>query len=858
MNKRIKETLYLICIVTFIFISLCIYYKIYPLSSNLFNGFDGGQQTVPMLYHIWDFLHLKKALVFDWYTAFGNNLSANIISNGFLSPFNLLLLLTKRENIQYIFTFMIYFRFLALSFSMYYFIDKRIDSLPWMIKILMSIIYTYNGFTLQYYITPMFIDHAILFPLIIDSTLDILYEKKSYRFILLVSLSFIISINTEWAILSYIVIFFSLHLIIYKIKNKNICSDLGIKTLFSIFIPSIILIPGVIKIFQSSRMSDAITLNILDNIKQINYSNYKKWRMISVLGIPFYFGINSFFQKTKKDKNLIIYFILSIITLIPIVIEGSNLFWHLGKYISFPMRYGFIMFFSIIVFGCYGYINTFRSKNFIKTKNYKKIVTIICFIITLITMIILIYFGDNKLAYLNLLLFLIICFLMLIIPDNLNILNYIYIILGVLNILIVGINYMYILPKEDTIISPVYNSTMIYQTVKDNNYLNRIKIIDNSFQHNYPLVLSRSSSSNYLHFIDESLIEFTRKLGYAQEHTRLSDSGSTIISDSIFNYVDIISKHKQNTQIYEFKDKINDISIYKSKYALPIGKVLEKTVIKTYLTDDRMENQKIISDVFYDDDIIQIIKLSNKKNYEFYVKNQSQLYLDIFFEGINDAYYSLSNKQIEIRLNNIEVNIPDLNNLNNKGFPSESFNGIINLGIFENQNIKIEIITNSQFDINSTIGLVDIKSFENILKKSNQAKILNQNERGLSISVISTKDNFLFLPIYADNGWNAFVNGKEVKIEKLFGQLMLIPLNNGENIVSIIYKPPGQKFGFYASMISIFILLIYINLFNKLKENKLINNISKIMLDFCFVIIIVFSTILPIIYFILYFIEKLT
>ena len=61
-----------------------------------------------------------------------------------------------------------------------------------------------------------------------------------------------------------------------------------------------------------------------------------------------------------------------------------------------------------------------------------------------------------------------------------------------------------------------------------------------------------------------------------------------------------------------------------------------------------------------------------------------------------------------------------------------------------------------------------------------------------------------------DKGWKAFVNKKEVKIEKVDNGLMAVKINKGINNIKFIYYPPGLKLGLILSIVSYISLLVYI------------------------------------------------
>lgn len=63
------------------------------------------------------------------------------------------------------------------------------------------------------------------------------------------------------------------------------------------------------------------------------------------------------------------------------------------------------------------------------------------------------------------------------------------------------------------------------------------------------------------------------------------------------------------------------------------------------------------------------------------------------------------------------------------------------------------------------------------------------------LTVESAGAEYLMLPVNADSGWHCTVNGEERAISRLAGNLMLVPLDEGTNEITLCYVPRGMKKG---------------------------------------------------------------
>ena len=122
--KKVRIYLSTAFVICTLFLILCAIKRIFPFGSNTIDTVDFGSQWVPGYYHVWDFLHGKGSLLFDWKVAGGNNFAGAASQFSLISPFNLLLLLVKRDQIQRFMTFFILIKLVVMGLSMCFFLQK--------------------------------------------------------------------------------------------------------------------------------------------------------------------------------------------------------------------------------------------------------------------------------------------------------------------------------------------------------------------------------------------------------------------------------------------------------------------------------------------------------------------------------------------------------------------------------------------------------------------------------------------------------------------------------------------------------------------------------------------------------------
>ena len=92
---------------------------------------------------------------------------------------------------------------------------------------------------------------------------------------------------------------------------------------------------------------------------------------------------------------------------------------------------------------------------------------------------------------------------------------------------------------------------------------------------------------------------------------------------------------------------------------------------------------------------------------------------------------------------------------------------------------------------------------------------LKESKNGLSGTVYTEQDGYLFLPIRGGNGFAAEVNGSSVNIDSAFGAFLAIPVTAGENQVTVTYWPSGFRPGVIVSILGLFYLIPLLYLHKK-------------------------------------------
>lgn len=125
-----------------------------------------------------------------------------------------------------------------------------------------------------------------------------------------------------------------------------------------------------------------------------------------------------------------------------------------------------------------------------------------------------------------------------------------------------------------------------------------------------------------------------------------------------------------------------------------------------------------------------------------------------------------------------------------------------------------ERILNEKIILNSD----QIENYKDLYNEETKYEIKNVSfdKNGFSLNVNSDKDALILFTVPYDEGFKAYVNNKEVNIEKVDNGLMAIKINNGDNNIKFSYFPKGLKIGIIFFNISIVMFILYY-IYNKRK-----------------------------------------
>ncbi len=98
-----------------------------------------------------------------------------------------------------------------------------------------------------------------------------------------------------------------------------------------------------------------------------------------------------------------------------------------------------------------------------------------------------------------------------------------------------------------------------------------------------------------------------------------------------------------------------------------------------------------------------------------------------------------------------------------------------------------------------------------------------RSNKGFSCTIDLKKQNLVFFSVPYEEGWTAYVNGKEATVEKVNVGFMAVLADSGVNEIEFVYTTPGLKLGVYISVLAIVVFIAYFVLGRVYDKKKGVN-----------------------------------
>ena len=865
-----------------VIVFIYVFKGIWPFGANRIAYFDNMQQVAPLYAHLWDWMHGKASLWFDWYTGFGTNVSMSISAFSMLSPFNLLLYLFPRTLILESISILTLVKMIFMAVAMYAYINKKYNSLSYNMKVAFSLMYTFCGYTVLYgsCFTP-WMDIVALFPLLMLAYENMMQTGKKLFYIIMVAIVFIINYYLGAMSLVYIFLISGAYVLLMskKEKIKEHAWNLGIGTVAGLGLSCFVLVPVMMQLSGSQRggSGQGIVSQYIGWIKSAIISDgqmaaFQRWMML--YGMAFAAAVIIMgLKKFKEEKNTIRYMIsLLLISLLPIVVEGINLMWHFGSYNGYTLRNGYIVAFTLITVAAYFAQRMFEEVTADKKQLVKQLVIFV--VAAAVYAVIYNIIPSNDIILAAFILFIAIFIAAFIFynkklkKDGIGF-DFNTIIAIVAIEVFIGA-YSLIGPPKFYEYEPYQYGDYVQAAneVKDSldieeSVTDRIVNSDISLNANYPLILRRSAMSSFTAALQSDTQSYSKKFGYSKYFLWLLDSGGTVFTNSLFHVTQAVNVNELDSQMYTALRSDGDYTLYDANYKLPFAMSVNKNITR----QDFSGNWEDLHNIFYKaltndtQDIVNGMSYTKKgssviREYNVRADGKQAVYINIV--DVNnrntDANASWLISSMHIYVNGEAVLVPTLGDVKNTAYFTDYNNNLVYLGTFENENftirveyddpwyLKVSEVSFAGLDMDKMQSLVD-KHADDYCETSYTSDSLTVKLNGSGVN------NMALIPVVYSDNWNVKVNGKKVKAKSVCGLFTGVDIHAGENVIEMTFEPKGKKAGMLISLATLIMMIAsaLILKFTKLKVPALLKMCAAFIYLELYNIVIVAMFLIPVV-----------
>ena len=854
MKEKIKKQLYwlLPAIITVLIVLIVYIIKgVYPFGDSNIAYYDMNQVYIPSYARMYEVFHGKDSLLFDWLEGAGMDMTSSF--QGYvLNPFNWFFFFIKPEYVLNFMSLFLVIKLVFTSISISYY-TKKVYELPLQISVVLSLLYTFSGYTIQYYTNIFFLDAVMVLPMIILSIRSMYQTKKVVSYILFMTWLLAISAYQGFMMLLF-VLFYSfgmMFLICDKKERGFFAARLGFSTFASLGIASASLVPTIIKWTKLSRTSD---LSIDISIFGFSISNFQHQKLFMLFNTEIVVAIfilliaGAVLKRKKLSRETIFHLYVFFIMLMPVLNEGTDLLWHMGSYVHFPYRCAYMLTFAGIELIAYAREkNTSEALLPIKTKWSQKKIGVLITVIALIGMFVGIklyitffeygiigravtYYGLPEMIVINVIFYaLVVCFL------NNKVREWVFSVVTIINLTVASVCFVAPIDysKEDDFSYYVMRDKYLYDSIDirnniniENDYVSRIKTLYPCLSRNYAIILGLPSVTQFLVEPVAPFFDEIRTLGYDNNYTANLDSGGTYFSDAILNDKKVITYGDVYIpkNAYTKYDAVGDYKIYDMNYTLPFGMLTDERILDANCEDITVaEHQIQVSKAFSGDDM-QLFTNVDVSNFELIRSNEKDkeyVYSYKLHADSPSLLYINTKRAYTVSVNEREVLFPyfdETDNQSSKKSAKNTINLIAGFDRNEEANIKITLATDKIDQIQ--LILLDLDAMAKLSEKYENSSVLSYEigDNKLNMTADVDENNYLFLPLEYLDGWHAKVNGNDAEILSVMnGAFMAVKLPDGHCEIKMRFMPPNIIKGIVVAFIA---LVVSVGLLIKKKRGK--------------------------------------
>ncbi len=790
---------------------------VWPFGTDNVAYVDTAQFYVPGYYKLWDVLHGRASMAQSWYAGLSEGTSAGWKS--LISPASLVFLLVSRDHVLEGLSLYLAAKLVIISLGASAALCLRFPAVPGRQKTLLSLLYTFCGFTLQYYTNFSWLGIAAAFPLLLYGLERLLRTGKWGAYAAAYCYVLYLGVYHAYMATLYI-LFFSLGYMLWLLPREergDRALKLGLATAAALGLAACFWVTSSQGIATSSRFQSNVDSGLSAGMSTWDLTNIRHTALM-LLGMSPAAAL-LLRERRRAGRNEKRFFAgLCGLFALPMVFTNIDTVWHFGQYNFFPMRYGYML--PATLLGCAGVLLD-RSVSGRETaspppprararllpllagagaavilaaalpwltKTYQAYGSV--FLTALGRVGLLRWAGIAALAGAA---FTVLYSLLLSSGRQGG-----RWIAAALVLVQIGVNACgFIAPEDNHTYTREYDPAYIetadqlytYFSGQDLSPLSRCKNVDGSLSAGYAAIAGVSALSSVDSASSATRLGVYRELGYTVNYFRIMDVGGTVFSDMLLGVDRALSQLPVDEDLYVPGNTVAGIQIAASRYPGLTGLMYDQGALDGYFSLETIpERLNCLYRAFTGSEGTVAADLSpaalevsgqGLRTYAFTCVPERDSFL----------YLAVNGTAVNITAGGEAVAVPSYLNLGNTVYPAPFNSNLLSLGLVR-AGESFQIRFSSALDLtaeNVAVTALDKQTLDSFSADAagDREMTLSWDRTGLDLTVTAEREGqVLFLPITA-GGWKCTVNGRPTAFDYPLATLSGVPLTQGKNTIRL-------------------------------------------------------------------------
>ncbi len=799
---------------------------LYPFGSRTASWCDMNQQVVPLLCQFKDILDGKGGMFLSMKNASGMNFWG-VFFFFLASPFTILVKFVEKDMMLRFMDILIVLKMAvcAGTASLYFTASAEHRKLDSISRTMLGFVYALSGYTMLFYQNIIWLDMMYLFPLMMLSLERM--KRRGSPVMYTVMLTLMMTVNYY---IGYMLVLFLLLTMgicaFYSLRGgdmpprffRSFITGSGTAALLS----AAVWLPCFIQYLSSGRRGE-----LVKNLRKGHFiTDYDT--IIPVLmccsALILLVLADIWRRDGKRTPQHRLTIIMAGLTLIPIFIDPVNKMWHTGSYMAFPARYAFMTIFMLMKLAAYELETESPFGKSMKKYLAGGIISAAALLVYMISAADYVEkFGQTLSDYSRALggtegsfkglwklfiMSMICAALILFFYRHGWVFKEISLLLLAGLVILEGVNntkiYMTYSAERNESTNRVQGEVMDLGGKIDDDSFYRVKTNAKIFDYNTIGAMGYDSIAHYTSLTSEDYMFTMKRMGYTSVWMEVGSCGGTEITDSMLSIGYRISNTYQPNAFYSGlgyqiaplgnKLPMGFVPVQAPEEDIPEG--LDRAAVQKYLAEkvfgngDIVETYEPVRGEIYRAAGRSTVKVGKTLKYEINVKGHKTLYFDCFDKLSNNLTEPIY-QSFSVRTNGI------INQLN---YPYAKENGVLKLGEFENETVKIEAEALKTVEA-ASIGVFSVDT-DLLAKETGRISGLGLSEvkNGFTGEYTAPEAQTVLLSLPYDKGLTVKADGEKIEARRAFGSFTAFDLPAGSHKIEISFRPVGLLPGIVMSI----------------------------------------------------------